>query len=82
MKKYIPKHTLYCRNCPWRKYITTIILNKSNCEYANECDLECQTSPESSCHIIVYRCEYLGFTDWKQETLLWDGVKECGVSKW
>lgn len=80
MKKYIPKNTVYCKDCPWLKYIKTTILNKDNCEFANECDLKCQTSPETSCRYKVYRCEYMGFTDYKENTLLWDGVKECGVS--
>lgn len=48
MKKWIPKG-MYCHgngtkkypNCKWRKYITTIKLNKDNCEHANECKEEC-----------------------------------------
>ena len=81
MVKYIPKDTIYCRHCPWLKYITTIKLNKTNCEYANTCEEVCWAKPETSCHIPVYRCEYLDYTDWKKESLLWDGVKECGVGE-
>lgn len=79
MKKWIPKNTPYCRDCKWRHYITTIKRDKSNCEYVNECDEECWTKPENSCRDIVYRCDYLNYTDWEQESLLWDGCKECRV---
>lgn len=79
MKKWMPKDTVYCENCKWRHYITTIKRDKNNCKYANECEEECWTKAENSCRDIVYRCDYLDYTDWHQESLLWDGCKECGV---
>lgn len=83
MKKWIPKETLYCygknKCCPWRKYITTIKRNKTNCEHADTCNEECWATSRNSCRDIVYRCEYLGYTDYKQDSLLWDACKECGV---
>lgn len=82
MKKYIPKHTLYCGNCPWRKYIKTIEYNKATyCPNSKECQEECWTTPSTSCNVRVYKCEYMGYTDYKEESLLWDGCKECGVSE-
>lgn len=27
----------------------------------------------------IYRCEYMNYTDFEEDSLLWDGVKECGV---
>lgn len=27
----------------------------------------------------IYRCEYMNYTDFNEESLLWDYVKECGV---
>lgn len=82
MKKYIPKGTLYCNNCKWDKYITTIKLHRdTNCKHKNECNEECWTKPNNSCRIHVHRCEYLNYTDWEQDSLLWDGCKECGVSE-
>lgn len=95
MKKYIPKNTPYCDGCKWRKHIDIIYLHKDpsefigtgllqhlhieKCKYADECQGNCWTSAGTSCIIEVWRCEYLGLTDYEQDTLLWDGCKECGV---
>lgn len=78
MKKWIPKNTLYCLNCKWRWFVKIVYLNKTNCKFADECSDKCWSSPETSCRNRVYRCDYLSFTDWNEETLLWDGCKECG----
>jgi len=86
MKKWIPKGA-YCHgkwtkkypNCKWRKYITTIKMNKSNCEYSNECKEECWSKPNNSCYHVVYKCEYMKYIDWTQDSLLWDACKECGI---
>ena len=86
MKKWIPKG-MYCHgnginkhpNCKWRKYITVIKRDRSNCEFANECNKKCWSDSSSSCRDIVYKCEYMNFIDWKQDSLLWDACKECGV---
>lgn len=82
MKKWIPKG-MYCSGCRYKKYITTIKLNSHNCKYASSCDdgmnNACWSTPENSCRHVVYKCEYLNFVDWEEETLLWDGCKECGV---
>lgn len=80
MKKWIPKNTIYCDGCPYRHYITTVILNENNCNYAEECEFKpCWTNPNNSCRNIVYKCDYLNYVDWEQDSLLWDGCKECGV---
>lgn len=86
MKKWIPKGS-YCYgngtkkypNCKWRKYIGTIKRNKANCEFAQECNKECWSTPNTSCSNIVYKCEYIKYIDWTQDTLLWDACKECGI---
>lgn len=91
MKKWIPKG-LYCydivkskngkhmrRTCKWFKYITTIIHDENNCKYANECDNIIQGIGCENCPTNVYRCKYLNYTDWNEESLLWDSCKECGV---
>ena len=85
-KKWIPRG-IYCHgngtkkypNCKWRKYITTIKRNKDNCEHANECSEECWSKPSNSCYNLVYKCEYMKYIDWTQDSLLWDACKECGV---
>ena len=86
MKKWIPKGmychgngTKKCPNCKWRKQIATIKKDKSNCEYANVCSEDCWTKPNNSCYHLVYKCEYMKYIDWTQESLLWDACKECGV---
>lgn len=86
MKKWIPKGA-YCHgngakkypNCKWRKYIATIKRNKSNCEYSNESKEECWSKPNNSCYHVVYKCEYMKYIDWTQDSLLWDACKECGI---
>ena len=86
MKKWIPEG-MYCYgngtkkhpNCKWRKYITTVKRDRSNCGFANECNKKCWSDASSSCRDIVYKCEYMNFIDWEQESLLWDACKECGI---
>lgn len=65
--------------CKWLKYIATIKRDKSNCEYANEYSEECWSKASNSCHHLVYKCEYMKYIDWTQDSLLWDACKECGV---
>jgi len=83
MEKLIPKDTVYCHSCPWRKFIKTIYYNKDeeNCPYLLSCQDhdKCWTIPSTSCRVNVWRCEYLDYTDETEESLLWDGCKECGV---
>ena len=86
MKKWIPRG-IYCHgngtkkypNCKWRKHIATIKKDKSNCEYAFVCNEECWSKPSNSCYNLVYKCEYMKYIDWTQDSLLWDACKECGV---
>ena len=91
MKLQIPKGTPYCymidtegkyHGCPWRKHIDTIYYNldEINCPHNLTCNSKdiCWQTPRTSCKIEVYRCEYLGYTDYEEESLLWDAVKECG----
>ena len=94
MKKWIPKNTIYCDGCKWRKYIKTRFLHKNpeelkvhglknvvveRCKYADECEGKCWTNEQTRCYTEVWRCEYMGYTDYDQDSLLWDGCKECGV---
>ena len=87
-KSLIPKGTIYCYGengaCPYHRYIETIKLyenNGENCEYRKTCDGICGTEPNNSCKILVYRCEYMDYTDKEQESLLWDSIKECGENE-
>jgi hypothetical protein len=88
MKKYIPKETNYCHGngtkkspyCKWLKYITTIKLHRdTGCEYADTCNEKYWSNSRNSCRNRVYRCEYLNYTDWTEDSLLWDACKECGI---
>lgn len=74
MKKRIPKDTVYCGNCPHIRFLGMKDLNRTNCKYADTCDSE----GGCNCRIHIYRCNYMKFTDYEEETLLWDGCKECG----
>jgi len=84
MKKYIPKDTMYCyqrlsppkyengklvtlkiKQCPWRTYYGTRHVSG---EYKGKHYEE---------DIPVFGCKYLGYVDYDQESLLWDGCKEC-----
>lgn len=92
-KKLIPKG-IYCdsngEQCPWLRYIGERKLHAHPpsveyklCPESDECEEHCWTIPITYCwqSQSVVRCEYMDFTDWDEETLLWDGVKECGVNK-
>ena len=89
MKKWIPNSSCYCYSydkrknkyitCKWYKKLGVIKRNKLNCEFASTCNEECWTTPGSKCRDIVVKCMYLNFIDTRQETLLWDKCKECGV---
>ena len=86
MKKWIPKRTQYCYNdkveCKWRKYIKTIKYHRdTKCSYSDTCNEECWTKGNNSCQIKVYRCEFLNYTDWNEDSLIWDKCKECGQSE-
>lgn len=89
-KKKIPKHTLYCDHCPFWQYIERTILCKDvknppypgkwkECEY-QDCEKGCWKTPQTSCSVRVVRCRYMKYTDEREESLLWDGCKECGIS--
>jgi len=83
MKKWIPKNTIYCYDCKWWKFIKVIELNRYNINCPNnDCKDKdkCWTTPSTSCRVKVCRCEYLGYTDSNEDSLLWDRCKECGVS--
>jgi len=85
MKKWIPKQTQYCYNneyaCKWRRFIKTIKYHRdTNCEHAETCKEECWTMNNNSCQVNVFKCEYLNYIDWNEDSLLFDEVKECSVS--
>lgn len=77
MKKYIPKNTCYCHDCKWWRFLGVQKHYLGECEYVEECDKECGTSPDTMCQSAIIRCEYLGYTDKTNESLLWDKCKEC-----
>lgn len=74
MKKKIPKNTHYCLDCPHRKFLGFEDLNRDACKYAEVCDSE----GGCNCRIHIYKCNYLNYTDHEEESLFWDGCKECG----
>lgn len=77
MKKYIPRGC-YCDGCKWWHYIKTIKLNKDNSDQAEGCKEECWTTLSNSCRVRVIKCDFMNYIDYNEDTLLWDGVKECG----
>lgn len=81
MKKYIPKHTMYCKDCRWLKHIKTMNYHRATyCPCSDTCEKECWTTTNTCCKVRVYKCEHLGYIDETEESLLWDGCKECNVS--
>lgn len=64
MKKWIPKG-MYCYGNGTHscKWRKCITTTKSNSPYKH----------------LVYKCEYMNYIDWEQDSLLWDSCKECGV---
>jgi len=44
-----------------------------------DCKYECWTDGSNCCSHKVYKCEYLKYTDLEEYSLLWDGIKACGV---
>ena len=79
MKKYIPKNTIYCRDCRWWKFLGVNEMYLGDCKWRNEegkCE-DCGQTAESRCVSPIIRCEYLGITDRHSDTLLWDRCKEC-----
>ena len=89
MKKYIPKDTFYCGDCRWRHFLGTIFLHRNpedcpnnpveKCDCSNTCEYECWTGGSTNCSKEIWKCDYLGMIDKKQERQLWDGCKECDV---
>lgn len=77
MKKWIPRGC-YCDGCKYWHHINTIRLNKSNCDVAEGCKEECWSTLENSCRARVIKCDYINYTDKYEETLLCEGIKECG----
>ena len=83
MKKWIPRG-VYCHGtgtkkypyCKWRKYIGIKKINNTNCEYANTCE---ESESDCDCSHSIYKCEYMNYIDFEQNSLLWDACKECGV---
>lgn len=78
MKKYIPKDTSYCCDCRWWKYIGMNYKYLGECDLKAECGDKCGKTPETMCQYPIIRCEYIGYTDRENESLLWDKCKECG----
>ena len=82
MKKWIPKG-IYCHGndtkkspyCKWHKFLGIKTLTKDNCKFSNECK-QCK-----NCKISIYKCEYLNYIDYQQETLLFDQCKICDIKE-
>lgn len=88
--KYLIPRGMYCNNCPYWEYLDTINLHANppnatflKCEYHNECSSrdKCWTDDTTKCMKKVIRCHYLGITDYGEDSLLWDKVKECDINK-
>ena len=79
MKKWIPKG-MYCYEsnyeCKWHKCVGVKKTNHSNCRYNNDCKV---SSSYCDCSHLIYKCEYMNYIDFEQNSLLWDACKECGV---
>lgn len=89
MAMQIPKG-FYCNgtdfHCPWYKHVGTIKLHKPPvpegyflCNWSDNCKESCFTDKHNSCRHEVVKCEYLGITDWEENTHLWDACKQCDV---
>lgn len=72
MKKYIPENCRYCYGCKWRKFLGNRIPKREWCGRKETCKKE-----TCDCQIEVWRCDYVGYTDITQGTLLWDECKIC-----
>lgn len=59
------------------KYMPGTTVQK--CQHSDICESDCWTTSQTHCKVEVWRCEYMGLTDYEQDSLLWDGCKECGV---
>ena len=91
MKKWIPKKTPYCYTykngkytlCKYFKYIKTIYYNKDekNCPHNDTCkhNTECWNTPSTSCRVQVCQYKYLRYTDYDEDSFLWDKCKECNI---
>ena len=92
-KNLIPKNTIYCDGCPYYenvgvKYICRDINNPPDHEHDWEtcpssagCTKTCWETPFSSCKSRIVRCNYMNYTDYDENSLLWDGCKECGINE-
>ena len=45
----------------------------------DNCRHDCWKGENAKCKIHVVRCNYLNYTDDNEDSLLWDGCKECGI---
>ena len=78
MKKWIPKG-MYCYGvgyCKWHKHVGTKKINNINCELSNTCK---ESDSDCNCSYSIYKCEYMNYIDFNQDSLLWDSCKECEV---
>ena len=61
---------MYCYKCRWHKCVGVKKTNNSDCKVSSSyCD----------CSHLIYKCEYMNYIDFNQDSLLWDSCKECGV---
>lgn len=73
MKKWIPKNTCYCYNIIDKTKEGK--LTTKNCKWYKY--LKSISGFKS--YEKVFKCEYLGYIDYEQDSLLWDKCKECGI---
>lgn len=85
-KNKIP-YSLYCDKCPYWKMLGIVKLHRNppndnfqKCDIV-DCDNDCWSEPFYSCRYNVIKCEYLNYIDEKQESLLYEKCKECGINE-
>lgn len=74
---------VYCYDnnglCPYYKQLGSIKYNREPQNDELLCIYDCNLYPNRcrGCESKVIHCDYLDYTDFDQDTLLWDRVKEC-----
>ena len=56
------------------------VIKAEVCSVSDKCDKECWSTGATNCKSIIYGCKFLNVIDEDQNTLLWDGCKECEIN--
>ena len=68
-RKFIPKHSYYCNNCPFYYEIEIPVEEREN-----------HVGIVAVGQTAIGGCNFLNETDYDlEDCMLWDGVKECGI---